>query len=194
MEDTSKNQTPNPVQPASSGNPEPAQPAPVTTEEETKPTSTPEPAAAPAPAAPAAPVQSPHSTEERILSALCYVPFLTILTSPLAVIKKPGSKFCEFHASQGILLFVVWFVSLFLAAALAPMIGGLIWLLLLVASAVGVVKAWSGSEFRIPGLAPFAKYVPVSKFFGAVKVQAGMGASKNNQPPTGTQNPPAPQA
>ena len=114
-------------------------------------------------------------SDERMLSAICYVPFLALLTSPLAVIKKPESKFCEFHASQGLVLFVVWFISLWVLAIVPSlMLGGVIWLLLLIASVLGLIKAFSGSEFKIPGLAAVAVHVPVKKLFGAVKKQAGV--------------------
>ncbi|MBU1992438.1 MAG: hypothetical protein ABH856_00895 [Patescibacteria group bacterium] len=112
--------------------------------------------------------------DERILGGLCYVPFLTLLTSPLAVIKKPKSEYCAFHASQGIVLFVLWFASLLVAAFVPPVIGGVIWLVLLFASLFGLFKAFTGDMFKIPGLAAVAVHIPVQKFFGTVKKQAGI--------------------
>lgn len=156
------------------------------------------PAPAPAPAAPAPAPQAPKPqvpVDEKVLSAICYIPFLTLLTSPLAVIKKPDSKFCEFHASQGLVLFIVWFISLWVLAIVPSlMLGGILWILLLVASVFGFVKAFTGVEFKIPGLSVFAAYIPVKKFFGAVKKQAtvaGVSQASAAQQPGENQNPPA---
>lgn len=195
-------QQPQQVQPAVSA---PAAPAPVQ-----PPISAPAPAPAPAPAVPAAPTQAQTPTQaptpaqapkpnvpvdEKVLSAICYVPFLTLLTSPLAVIKKPDSKFCEFHASQGLVLFIVWFISLWVLAIVPSlMLGGILWILLLVASVFGFVKAFTGVEFRVPGLSIFAAYIPVKKFFGVVKKQAtvaGVSQAPAAEQPGENQNPPA---
>ena len=113
--------------------------------------------------------------DEKLLGALCYVPFLCALTCPLAVIKKPQSKFTEFHAGQGFVLFITWFLSLFVVGIIGSLfLGSLIWLLLLAACAVGLVMAFSGEMFQIPGLSAVAAHVPVKKFFGTVKKQAGV--------------------
>lgn len=123
--------------------------------------------------------------DERVLSAICYVPFLALLTSPVAVIKKPKSKFCEFHASQGLVLFIVWFISLWVVAIFPSLlVGSLIWFLLLLASLMGIFKAWGGAQFEIPGLAAIAKHLPVKNLFVAVKKEAAIVQNVEQTPMT----------
>lgn len=121
--------------------------------------------------------------DEKVLAALCYVPFLSLLTCPLAVIKKPQSKFCEFHASQALLLFVAWFLSLLVLATIPSLaLGGVLWLALLLASLFGIVKAFTGYEFKIPGLGALATHIPVKSFFVSVKKQAGVPPTQSSGP------------
>jgi uncharacterized membrane protein len=150
------------------------------------------PAQTEAPAAvPAAPKPNVPS-DEKLLGALCYVPFLCALTCPLAVIKKPESKFTEFHAGQGFVLFVTWFLSLFVVGILGSlMIGSLLWLLLLAASGLGLIKAFAGEMFEIPGLSAVAAHIPVKKFFGTVKKQAGVQPEATPEAPAAPETPEA---
>jgi uncharacterized membrane protein len=86
------------------------------------------------------------------LAALSYVFFLFIL--PLG---KKDSKFCRFHAKQGIVVFVAWIIVSFLAWI--PFIGWAAWLSLLIITVIAIVKTLKGEMWEIPYFADYAKRI-----------------------------------
>jgi uncharacterized membrane protein len=78
----------------------------------------------------------------KTVAALSYIWLLFLI--PL--ILKRNSKFCQFHAKQGLILFILSLLSWF------PVIGWLIGLAIIVVSVVGIIKALSGEEWKIPYL------------------------------------------
>lgn len=78
---------------------------------------------------------------------LCLVPLLT----------KKRSKFAQFHAKQGLVLFVVE-----LAGTLVfwfPLFGQLFALVLLVAAVMGVIKALNGEWWKMPYVYDLSKKI-----------------------------------
>ena len=78
--------------------------------------------------------------DNKTVAALSYIWILFLL--PLLL--KRNSKFCQFHAKQGLVLFIFSFVTWF------PIIGWLLGLAIIVASVMGIVKALSGESWKIP--------------------------------------------
>lgn len=103
----------------------------------------------PAPATPQDPSEIP--AEERLFAALGYIPLLFVLPSAF----KPKSAFCQKHAKQGMILSGSFFVTL-LIMAIIPSLGLLLFLGLLALIVIGAIKAHSGQESSLPGLAKLA--------------------------------------
>lgn len=106
-----------------------------------------------APTAPTPPPQDPSeiTAEDRLFAALGYIPLLFVLPSAF----KPKSAFCQKHAKQGMILSGAFFATL-LIMAIIPALGLLLFLGLLALIVVGAIKAHSGQESSLPGLAKLA--------------------------------------
>ena len=80
---------------------------------------------------------------------LCLIPLLT----------KKNSKFTQFHAKQGLVLFIIevagtliyWF----------PVLGQFFALLLLVVSVMGVIKTLNGESWKIPYIYDLSKKINI---------------------------------
>ena len=120
------------------------------------------------PEKPAKPAALPVKTtqEEKMWAAIGYVAFLGVVTLAM----QPKSEFCRRHASQGLVIFAVWFVALILMAG--PSVVGIIGLLLLLAATVvgllGIVKSLQSFQFNLPVLSDIAKKVPVDSIIGSM--------------------------
>lgn len=88
----------------------------------------------------------------RATAALSYVLLLFIV--PMS---KKDSAFCQFHAKQGIALFVAWIVVSFFAWI--PFVGWAAWLSLLVVNVLAIVKTLNGEMWELPLLAKYAKQI-----------------------------------
>lgn len=72
---------------------------------------------------------------------LCLVPLLL----------KPKSKFCKFHAKQGLIMAIAWlFVWI-------PFLGWLIWIVLIVFSILGIINVLNGQYKKLPVVGNLAK-------------------------------------
>ncbi len=91
----------------------------------------------------------PDIEENKTVAALSYIWILFLL--PL--ILKRDSKFCQFHAKQGLILFILSFIAWF------PVIGWLIGLAILVVSVIGIIKALSGERWEIPFIYDLSKKI-----------------------------------
>ena len=76
---------------------------------------------------------------------LCLVPLLT----------KKRSKFAQFHAKQGLILFIAEIVGVFVFWI--PLIGWALGIALLVVSIMGVLKALNGEWWKIPYVYDWSK-------------------------------------
>ena len=92
------------------------------------------------------------SKDHRVTAALSYV--LLLFLVPMA---KKDSAFCQFHAKQGIALFVTWIVVSF--CAWIPFVGWAAWLTLLVINVMAIVKTLNGESWEIPYLGKYAKQI-----------------------------------
>ncbi len=138
------------------------------------------------PATPVKPQEQPIKTtqEERMWAAIGYVAFLGVVTLAM----KPNSVFCRKHASQGLVLFIAWFVGLILLAlpSIISLIGLLLLLAITVLSIYGIVRSIQSYEMNIPGLSAIAGKVPVDAIIGGVT-----GKTVQPTPPTEQNAPPA---
>jgi len=91
------------------------------------------------------------------ISVLCFVPLLT----------KKNSPFAQFHAKQGLVLFIseiVWWVLSF-GLAFIPILGlMLIWLVnlgFIVLSLIGIIRALNGEKWKMPVLGNWAEKIKI---------------------------------
>lgn len=84
-------------------------------------------------------VQIPR--EDRLWAAASYIWFVSLI----AIAARRQNAFITFHASQGLLLFVVS-----LLATIVPVIGQLVQLVIFVVAVCAIVQALSGKEWKLP--------------------------------------------
>jgi uncharacterized membrane protein len=80
---------------------------------------------------------------------LCLIPLLT----------KKDSKFAQFHAKQGLVLFgieliasiVFWF----------PVFGQLVSIVLVIVSVIGIIKAYNGEWYKIPYIYDWSQKIKI---------------------------------
>ena len=91
--------------------------------------------------------------ENKTVAALSYAWILCLV--PL--LGKRKSKFAQFHAKQGLVLFIIE-----LGASLVmwfPVFGQLLMLALLIVSVLGIIKALNGEWWKIPYLYDWSKKI-----------------------------------
>ena len=93
--------------------------------------------------------------DNKVLAAIGYLCILFLV--PLLAAKN--SPFAQFHAKQGLILFVGWVIVWVIG--LIPILGWIIGFLgtiaLAVISLIGLIKALQGEAWEIPMVADFAK-------------------------------------
>ena len=91
--------------------------------------------------------------KNKVMAALSYVWILCLV--PL--LGKRDSEFAQFHAKQGLVLFIIEIVASLLVWF--PIIGQLVMLALLIVSVVGIVKALNGERWEIPYIYNWSKKI-----------------------------------
>ncbi|MBI5754544.1 hypothetical protein HZA40_05405 [Candidatus Peregrinibacteria bacterium] len=89
----------------------------------------------------------------------CYIPVFNIITCVLTSIKMVSSKFCLFHARQGFVLFLLWFLTI-VVAVLSPMLSMMLWGVVLMLHVAGMVIAYGLKVTEIPIVSGFAAKIP----------------------------------
>lgn len=100
-------------------------------------------------------IKKNDAQDEKVMAAiayiwvLCFIPLLT----------KKNSEFCQFHAKQGLLLFIGSFAVMILG--MIPVLGWFIvlpfgWLIIVVFSILGIINALSGKKWEMPYLGKYA--------------------------------------
>jgi uncharacterized membrane protein len=87
------------------------------------------------------------------ISALSYIWILCLV--PL--LGKKNSKFAQFHAKQGLVLFIIESIAGLLVWF--PFFGQLIMLILIVISVMGIVKTYNGEWWKIPFIYEWSKKI-----------------------------------
>ena len=89
------------------------------------------------------------SRESRINAVVSYV----FIFSVILYITKKDDKFVQFHARQGIVVFVLMVIGLF------PVLGVPLFILAIVLAVIGASKAYVGEEFKIPFIYKYANKI-----------------------------------
>ena len=89
--------------------------------------------------------------ENKFIAALSYLGILCLV--PL--LAKKESKFAQFHAKQGLMYLIVMVLASFVVWF--PIIGWLLWLVLVVLDIIGFVQALSGKYWEMPVIGGLAK-------------------------------------
>ncbi|MBI3120334.1 MAG: hypothetical protein HYZ08_01820 [Candidatus Kerfeldbacteria bacterium] len=88
--------------------------------------------------------QQEHLPEQHIYAALSYVWILCLV--PLLL--KRGDSYILFHAKQGLVLFVIEVVGAVIFWV--PVIGWLLWVLVVLLAIIGFLGALQGKKIRLP--------------------------------------------
>ncbi|OIO06763.1 hypothetical protein CO115_01370 [Candidatus Falkowbacteria bacterium CG_4_9_14_3_um_filter_36_9] len=89
----------------------------------------------------------------KTIAALSYLWILFLI--PL--LTKKNSKFCQFHAKQGLILFIIEIVGGLIFWF--PVFGQILMLALLVVSVIGIIKALNGEWWKIPYIYELSKKI-----------------------------------
>jgi uncharacterized membrane protein len=87
--------------------------------------------------------------ENKGIAALSYVWILFLV--PL--LGKKDSKFAQFHAKQGLILFIISF------ATIIPVFGWILFLVIILTAIVGIIKTLSGEWWKIPFVYDLSKKI-----------------------------------
>ena len=98
-------------------------------------------------------------TDNKAIAAIGYIGVLCLI--PLLL--KKDSKFAQFHARQGLVLFIAEIVVSFVN--IIPLLGQIVWfgasLVFFVVSIIGLIKALRGEQWKIPFLHEYTKLINI---------------------------------
>lgn len=102
---------------------------------------------------PASSTLSKDAEENKGIAALGYISVLCIL--PL--ILKKDSPFAQFHAKQGLVLFIAevitWLAApIFIATFVLAWVPVVLYIAYIIASLYGMYSAWNGQQNKLPGV------------------------------------------
>lgn len=115
---------------------------------------------------------------ERRYAMSCYVPVFNVVTCVLTAVKMVESKFCVFHARQGLILFCLWFLSV-VVAVLSPILSLMLWGVVLLLHIAGFVIAYKMQETVIPVIGSFASRIPEKYIYNFLTAKGSSGENKN---------------
>jgi len=87
--------------------------------------------------------------DNKVVAALSYIWLLFLIPMLL----KKDSKFCQFHAKQGLILFLFSLIAWF------PIIGWLVGLAIIIISVMGIVKTLAGESWEVPFIYDLSKKI-----------------------------------
>lgn len=109
------------------------------------------------PEQPAAPAPAAKAGDDNLMAAISYIWVISIIM----LLTKKDSEFVQFHAKQGLVLFIIstaiWIISI--PFFFLWMVNWIIYLVLFVAAVVGFIKAYNGERYRIPVVADIAEKI-----------------------------------
>lgn len=117
---------------------------------------------------------------EKAWAVSCYIPVFNVVTCVLTAIKMVGSKFCLFHARQGLVLFLLWFLTI-IVAIISPLLSLMLWGVVLTLHIAGMIFAFAMKTTDIPLVATFAARIPEDFIF---KILTGKKLDNPSVPPT----------
>lgn len=89
----------------------------------------------------------------------CYVPIFNIVICVLTSVRKANSKFCLFHARQGLILFGLWFLTIFISL-ISQALSLMLWGIVLLLHGSGIVIAYNNAVTQIPIIGQMAMRIP----------------------------------
>ncbi len=106
--------------------------------------------------APKPAMNAPHFDQKdiddnKVIAALSYLWILVFI--PLFL--KKDSKFAQEHAKQGLVMFIVGLVGMFVFWI--PLIGWLLWLVLVIMNIIAIIKCLMGEFWEVPVLGALRK-------------------------------------
>jgi len=101
-----------------------------------------------------------NTPDKNIISAIGYIWLLFLV--PLLL--KKNDEFCQFHARQGLVLFIFSLIIMVLGGI--PVLGWLIilpvgWILIAILALLGIINALQGKKWEMPFLGKFAKKIKI---------------------------------
>lgn len=93
--------------------------------------------------------------DNKIVAALSYLGPLFFI--PLFL--KRESSFCQFHAKQGLALFIVWIVGKFVFWF--PILGWALAVVVAILNIMALIKALNGEKWEMPVIGDFAKKINI---------------------------------
>ncbi len=118
-----------------------------------QPTNQPSASSAPAPKAPLSEADKKDMQENKLMAVIAYFSLLFLV--PLLFARQ--SKYAQFHAKQGLVLFVAGFLLNIVGMAVRA--AALTNLVCIIASIYFAVQAWNGSYEEIPYIGQYAKKI-----------------------------------
>lgn len=100
----------------------------------------------------------------RILAAGCYIPFAGLVLCLITLLRYPHSEFALYHIKQGIAVFTVWFLSLFILW-MSVFVGLIFWFALLFYCYKSGRGAFKGLKIVFPGMNRVTPYIPAEAIY-----------------------------
>ncbi len=124
------------------------------------------------------------TTEEKAWALISYIPLVALL----CLIIKGNSNYVKLHSRQGLLLFILFFLTIFvyILPFVGLLLGSFIQLLIFILGAFSAYQALIGNWWKIPVLGDIAEMIPVDLF---VKIASETLPNQTTTPPS-DQTPP----
>ncbi len=135
--------------------------------------------------------QPPVSSDEKLWGLISYVPLVGLI----GLVVKPESAYIRLHGRQGLLLFLIFFFSIFvyLLPFIGPLVGAIIHIGVIVLGVFSMYHAFIGNWWKIPAIGDIAEQIPLDAFTKVTREAVmGPGAASETTPPQTTSEPPAP--
>lgn len=128
--------------------------------------------------------QAPAASDEKLFAAVGYIAFLFVIT----LIAKPKSQYCQLHAKQSMVMFLITIV-VFMVLAMTPWIGSLFTLALFALYILAIYRAFRGDYWKIPFISNLADKINLGVLYqksglkieqiGGLKEKAGEQEGEN---------------
>lgn len=103
------------------------------------------------------PEKNVHTQDDKIIAAIGYLWLLFLV--PLLL--KKDNEYCQFHAKQGLVLFVASIIIMIIG--IIPVLGWIItffgWIIIVIFALLGFVNALQGRKWEIPYLGKYAQKI-----------------------------------
>ncbi len=122
--------------------------------------------------------QPPVTSDEKIWGLVSYIPLMALM----ALVLKPSSDFIKLHGRQGLLIFLIFFFSIFvyLVPFIGPLIGVIIHFAMIGIGLFSMYQAFVGNWWKIPVLGDISELIPV-ELFAKVTREAVVGAKVSEE-------------